>query len=334
MTRDQGQSAGKDAASRENAWYKAIYNCLGDARRALIDRCEVTYKRADEWSGGRLGIVRTALSSFQHERGSEAAASLAYYALFSIFPLVLFMIGLGSLLIDKESAFRHTVQILNEAIPAPTDLITENVREVLALRGSVTLVSLAALLWSATRFFDALTQNIDRAWPQAGERAFVKTRLIGMGMVTGMAILMLVSFLLTAAARYLARAQLPLGGLDGALYGSLAWRIGASFSPWFVTLVLFLLLYRWVPNAKVRTRAAFWGALVAATVWQLAASGFAWYVSNVGRYRLIYGSLGAIIILMVWVYLAAWITLFGAHLTAAVGKWYGDLGGLGLCTRE
>jgi membrane protein len=337
LTRDQGWGAIEEDAAQKHedvdgsgavhprAWHKGLFERLGDARRELIEKYEQAYGRADEWSGGRLDIVRRAVSSVRHERGPEAAASMAYYALFSLFPLALFMIGIASLFIEEETALRQTVRILNEAIPVPTNVVTENLREVVALRGPVTVVSLAALLWSATRFFYALTRNVDRAWPDAEKRAFVKTRLIGMSMATSIAVLMLVSLLLTVAARYLARTELPLNGVGEALYDSFAWRIAASFFPWFVTLVLFLAIYRWVPNTKVSSQAAFWGALVAATVWQLAASGFAWYVSNVGHYRLIYGSLGAMIVLTVWVYLTAWITLFGAHLTAAVGEWYSKI---------
>ena len=84
---------------------------------------------------------------------------------------------------------------------------------------------------------------------------------------------------------------------------------------------MFLNLYRWAPHTKVKWSQAMWGAVVATLAWQLAASAFAWFVrSGLAQYQLIYGSLGTVVALMLWIYLCSWITLFGAHLSAAVAQ--------------
>ncbi len=76
-----------------------------------------------------------------------------------------------------------------------------------------------------------------------------------------------------------------------------------------------------MPNTEVKRRAAFWGALVAALAWEVAANGLAWYLkSGLVQYELVYGSLGAVVALMFWIYLSSWITLFGAHLSAAIAQ--------------
>ncbi|MEE8390351.1 MAG: YihY/virulence factor BrkB family protein, partial [Anaerolineae bacterium] len=89
------------------------------------------------------------------------------------------------------------------------------------------------------------------------------------------------------------------------------------------TFVFFALLglYRWVPNTKVKWSEAFWGALVAVPAGEIATNGFSWYLSSgIVQYELVYGSLGTVVALMLWIYIGAVIVLFGAHLTAAVTR--------------
>jgi membrane protein len=80
-------------------------------------------------------------------------------------------------------------------------------------------------------------------------------------------------------------------------------------------------LYRWVPNTEVKWSEALWGASVATLAWEIATNGFTWYLSSgIVQYELLYGSLGAIVALMLWIYIISLITLFGAHLSAAIAR--------------
>ena len=113
---------------------------------------------------------------------------------------------------------------------------------------------------------------------------------------------------------------MPLVDVES-LYGTPLWTALSDLLPWFVIFLLFLALYRWVPNAEAKWSAAFWAALVVALAWEIAANVFAWYVgSGLGRYRIVYGSLGTVVALMFWIYLSGWIIIFGAHLSAAVAQ--------------
>jgi membrane protein len=89
--------------------------------------------------------------------------------------------------------------------------------------------------------------------------------------------------------------------------------------PWLLTFLLFQGLYRWIPNTEVKWSEAFWGALFATTAWEVTKSGFKWYISSgLASQQLVYGSLGAVIALLLWIYLSSLIMLLGAHLTAAI----------------
>jgi membrane protein len=122
----------------------------------------------------------------------------------------------------------------------------------------------------------------------------------------------------------LSRFRVPLVDIES-LYGTPVWTVISDLLPLFFIFFLFLALYRWVPSAEVKWSAALWAALVVAVAWELAADAFAWYVgSGLARYRIVYGSLGAVVALMFWIYLSSWIIIFGAHLGAAIVRRAGE----------
>jgi membrane protein len=115
--------------------------------------------------------------------------------------------------------------------------------------------------------------------------------------------------------------NLPWGDFAGGLtaLGKPIWSALSSALPWALTFLMFLSLYRWMPNTRVSWRGALWGAGVVTTLWLLAGQAFVWYLgSGLAHYELVYGSIGAVIVLMLWIYVTSWVTLAGAHLTAAI----------------
>jgi membrane protein len=286
----------------------------------LTQRATAAYQKANALSGGVLGIIRDTIESFGEARGSEAAASMAYYTLFSLFPLLLALVAAGSYFLNQQRVFQQVVDLISQAFPISQALIRENIQQVLEMRGPVGLIGLAVALWSATGAFTVLTRNVNRAWQKAEPRDFFQNRLVALGIVGSLALLLVISLLLSTVLNVLSCFQVPLIDLDS-LYGTPLWTTLSDLVPWLLILVLFLGLYRWVPNVEVPWLAAFWAALVAAIAWELAANAFAWYVgSGLARYKLVYGSLGTVVALTFWIYLSSWIIIFGAHLGAAVSR--------------
>lgn len=286
----------------------------------LKAKAATIYRQANERSGGVLGIVKGSLETFGDARGSEAAAGMAYYTLFSLFPLLLALVATGSYLLDRQQVFQQVVDLVSNAFPISQTLIQENLRQVLALRGAVGLIGLGVALWSASGAFTILTRNVNRAWAEAPPRGFLENRLVALGMVGSLAVLLVLSVLASTVLNVLSRFQVPLVDLES-LYSTPLWTALSDLVPWFFIFLLLLALYRWVPNAKVSWAAAFWAALVVALAWEIVANVFAWYVSSgLARYRIVYGSLGTVVALMFWIYLSSWIMIFGAHLSAAVAR--------------
>jgi len=279
------------------------------------------YNKLNRMSGKRLDIFRESIESFTRAGGSQAAASMAYYTFFSLFPLLLLMVTIGSYFLESQQAYQQALDFIKQTIPVSQELIEQNLQRVVHARHAVSVLSLAGLIWSASSAFSGLAFNINKAWSSSPRRSYVQKRLVAVWMVCALVGLLIISLLAETAVHLLSRLQVPLFG-GAAIYGSKLWGLGSTLAPWGLILLLFLALYRWVPTQEVNWRAAFWSALAAATGWKLASSIFVWYLgSGFGRYAIIYGSLGAVVALLFLIYIINWITLYGAHLNSAVQNW-------------
>ena len=276
------------------------------------------YRNLNQRSGKRLDILKNALGTYAETRASQSAASLAYYAFFSLFPLLLAFIAGGSYFLNSQQVFQDVTQFVQGAIPVSTQLITENLQQVLNIRGTVGFISLLTLLWSASGVFTNLAYSINLAWPGASQRNFFEKRLVGLGMIAGLSGLLILSLALD----WIINLVPLINSTNASIPGLSLWRFFSSLGSWLTIFLLFLVLYRWVPTSNVHWSATLWGALTASVIWKLATSGFNWYLSSgFGRYQLVYGSLGAIVALLFLIYIVSTITLFGAHLSAAIDRW-------------
>lgn len=276
------------------------------------------YENMNHISGDRLRILQTAIETFTEKQAGQASAGLAYYTFFSIFPLMLVFIAGGSYFVDSNQVFNTVTQFIQQALPISRQVINENLEEILQARGAAGIVSLLILLWSASGMFTNLAYNINLAWPRARRRNFLQNRLVGLWMIVGLIGLIALSIALSWLS-----ARLPFIDFDnGSALSLLLLRIISALGSWLMIFLVFLTLYRWIPTLRVRWRSTFWAALIASLAWKGVTTGFSWYLgSSFGQYQLVYGSLGAIVAFLFLIYIISWITLFGAHLTAAIESW-------------
>jgi len=293
---------------------------IDNAEESLRDKAIALYRRTDRSTGGILGILVDAGRRFTDVRAAQATASIAYYAVFSLFPLLLVLIAGGSFVLESEQVQEQVLDFATEVFPVAQPLIARNIQRVLELRGTVSIVALVGLLWSATGVLTVLAYNINRAWPQASPRNFVKSRLVALGMFVGLVVLLALSSIAGTVLDVLARFHVPLWG-GRAMDGTPLWAVLSGVVLRLFAFLALVGLYRWVPNTTVRWREAFWGALVATLAGEIATKAFTWYLSSgFVQYELVYGSLATVVALMLWIYIGSLIVLFGAHLTAAVAR--------------
>ena len=276
------------------------------------------FESINHLSRDRLSILQSAIKTFTEKQAAQASAALAYYTFFSIFPLMLAFIAGGSYFLDSHQVFNTVTQFIQEVLPISRQVINENLEEILAQRGTAGILSLLILLWSASGMFTNLAYNINLAWPRARRRNFLQNRLAGLWMIVGLIGLIVLSLALSWLT-----ARLPFMRLDQASPTVLVLlRIISALGSWLMIFLVFLALYHWIPRLRVRWSATLWGALIASLAWKAAITGFGWYLgSSFGQYQLVYGSLGAIVAFLFLIYIISMITLFGAHLSAAIESW-------------
>jgi membrane protein len=267
-------------------------------------------------------IFRT-IKRFGRSRTAEAAAGIAFFGLFSMFPLLLILVGMGSSILHSPQAQEQVLHTLMEALPFSVDIVEENVQKVLKARGSVQLYGWLGLAWSATGAFTVLTRNINQAWPNADRHNFIKMRLMAFSML---GVLILATSVLVVANTMVRFVSPNFGGVATFLV-SLSYF--SQVIIWVLVFITLLWLYRWIPNTDVHWSEAAWGAGVASTGTVLVTMVFRWYLksgSGLTNYNLVYGSLGAMVAFMFWIYLVSFIVLFGAHLCSSIA-YYSRLSG-------
>jgi membrane protein len=262
-----------------------------------------------------IEVIQRTIERFGRSRTPDAAAGMAFYGLFSLFPLMLVMVSMGSSILHRPHAQEQVLDLIMQAFPFAVDIVEENVQKVLNARGSVQIFGILGLAWSATGAFTVLTRNINTAWPNADRHNFLKMRLMAFTMLAGVAVVMVILLISNIALRLLPK---DIGGMAGLI---VSMRYFSRVVIWVLTFIALIWLYRWIPNTEVLWSEAAWGASVASLGTFLATTGFSWYLSRGSgwsNYNLIYGSLGAIVALMVWIYLLSIIVLFGAHLSSSI----------------
>src|SRR6266540_7409718 len=155
------------------------------------------YKNINQLSGNRFSILEHAIKSFTEKQAAQASAGLAYYSIFSIFPLLLVFIAAGSYFIDTNQVFNVVTQFIQQALPVSRQIINENLQQILKARGTAGIISILTLLWSASGMFTSLAYNINLAWPRASRRNFLQSRLIGLWMILGLISLIVLSLILS-----------------------------------------------------------------------------------------------------------------------------------------
>lgn len=288
----------------------------------MLDKFEHILRQIYEWLNdrtyGAVRIVRIAVQRFGDSNSTQAAAGMAYYAFFSLFPLLLFLVVGASYILENQPAYDYVMDNVFNVLPTAKSIIDANIQQVLVSRGAVGLLGLAGFLWSSSSFFTILTRNINRANPNYAPRNFFEDRAVAFLMIGLLTLLLGLSLLSNTITSFLP--QLDLFYWRGKpLHETLVWRYLIKLIPFLFTLLLLIGLYRYIPKKKIGWTGVLIAAPMAALSWQGATRLFTWLLQEgLLQYELVYGSLGTVVALMFWIYLISVITIFGAHLSAVI----------------
>jgi membrane protein len=276
-------------------------------------------KARDFWD-----LTKTAGSKFLEDKAPRMGAALAYYSIFSLAPLLVIAVAVAGLVFGREAAEGQIVGELRGMVGEDGGrLIQAMIASASCDAGGVLAAVLSAvvLFVGAMGVFGVLQDSLNTVWavrpkPGRGLWGVVRDRLLSFVMVLGVAFLLLVSLIVSAA---LTAAETLVPGWDGGAVGH-----GANFVVSFAVItVLFAMIYRFLPEARTAWGDVWLGAAVTALLFTIGKSLIGLYLGHSGIGST-YGAAGSLAVLLVWLYFSAQIFLFGAELTQVYANRFGS----------
>ena len=252
---------------------------------------------------------------------AHLSAGVAYYSVFSVFPLLLGLLAISGTVFTSITLQEQFLDYVTESMPGSKEFVSKNIEELVRFRGALGIGAILGLLWSGSSAFGAMSRAINRAWDVDKDRPFYVAKTLHIIIALGVGILFLLSSFASVAIELLSNYSRDLGlpGHEFFLDFGLG-NLMLKAVPWAITLAVFLLLYRFVPNCKTYWRYVWTGAVVATILFEASKGIFMWYLVNVANYELIYGSVASMMVLLFWAYVSAFILILGAEISSEYGR--------------
>jgi membrane protein len=265
-------------------------------------------------------LIPRVVKKFRLDRCSDQSAQLSYYFFFAVFPLLLFLTALLGLFVEPGSFLHKAVSnYISTVLPGSAARFIENELGEISKGSSAGKLSigLVAALWSASSGMSAIIKSLNIAYGATRKRPWWREKLLAIGLTIVVTILMVGALLLVIYGGDMARnlaTQMGLGHPFAVIWGIAQWPVLLLF-----VVLAFSLVYYFAPNIKhLHWHWLMPGTAVGVTLWLLVSFGFRYYVHYFSRYNVTYGSIGAIIILLLWFYLSGIAILVGGEVNSAI----------------
>ncbi len=272
------------------------------------------------WFRQAVALLRRSFHEFFADHCQQMAAAISYHLLFSLFPLAIAAVGAVGLITQNPHARDTVITAVLKAVPLSTDgkhQLHDLLASVSGSAGALGLLGIIGVIWAASGVMAAIRTALNIAWDTDLKRPFIRGKIVDLiliacvFLITGAALGITLLASITRHGVHLPAALRLLQPLAGA---------AASAAVYLAAVVLlfatFLFLYRFVPAAPTRLSGIWPGALAAAAGFEAVQYGFSLYLTYFGHYNKIYGSLGAIVAFLFFIYLASSVFLFGAEIAA------------------
>jgi len=244
------------------------------------------------------------------------ASSIAYYTLLSLFPFFLLAFSvLGSVTSDPADR-AATLEFVLRYFPRQFEFVTTQLDSMQQNTVPLGIAGTLLMIWAAMGVFGAITSAVNHAWGVEKQPSYLKHKLISFIMLVAASLLLLAGLLLVSAvnvfeARWFSVVASRAPQLSELHHLVLRW------APTAVFIAVVGLIFYFVPNAKVRFRDVWVGAVVTGLLWRGALAGFSWYVHDLARFNKLHGQIGGVVVFLVWIYISAVLLLYGVEVTAA-----------------
>jgi membrane protein len=296
----------------------------GDARRSWDDHPTAPVRRDYAPRGtyekpSAFGVLRRTITEFSEDNLSDWAAALTYYGLMSLFPALIALVSIVGLFADPQTTAKTITQIVTQIGPSsgaqtfsgPIKSITSNQ----SAAGILFVVGLAAALWSASGYVGAFMRASNIIYETPEGRPIWRLRplqLLVTLVIVVLAAILLLALILTGPVVDAIAKPIGISSTATTIWDIAKWPVMLA-----VVITIIAVLYYASPNVKLRGFK--WvtpGSIVAIVIWLVASALFAFYVANFGSYDKTYGTLGGVVVMLVWLWITNLAILFGHELNA------------------
>lgn len=244
------------------------------------------------------------------------ASSIAFYFLFSIFPLILIFISLSGIFIDRLNIQTTILDFVEERIPIIYSFTESNIEKIIENRTSIGIIGFIFLAIIATYVFDSIQFSLNRIYKTKSQRRFWKQKIFGFLIITLAFIIIFLSFLLSTALFYLANTIIDFLKLNESVSVFLL-RSTSIFLGLLLNFSIFGIAYFFGTNRKTHFKHHIYkGAITAAVLWEISKHIFIFFINHFLNFELAYGSVGSIIGFLLWIYISSQIFLLGAEVNS------------------
>ncbi len=253
-----------------------------------------------------------------HSNDLTFASSIAYYTLLSLFPFFLLVLSILGSVTANPTDRAAVLDFVLRYFPRQFEFVTTQLTSMEEARIRLGVAGSCLMIWASMGVFGAITSAVNHAWGVERQPSYLKHKLISFIMLVAASLLLLTGLLLISTINlfeahwFAVVAQQHLPVLEVLRHFAVRW------ASTFVFILVVGLIYYFVPNATVRFRDVWVGAVVTGLLWRGALFGFSWYVRvNMSRLNHIHGSIAAVVVFLVWIYTTAVLLLYGVEVTAA-----------------
>ena len=257
-----------------------------------------------------FGLLWKALRKFNDDNGFFLSSGLAFNILINLIPFILLLLAVvGTYLYNDQDVLNHIRAYFRNMAPTLDPKITGSLMDLIENRQIVGILGFAGLLWFSTWVFSSLRIALNIVFRVGKSRGMLKGIAVDLLMILLVGILLLVSMILTSVVTFLqgSQGQIPL-----AIGPAIQW-ILKYLLPFILTIGMFFLIYKIIPNKGIHFKSALQAALFTGLLWELAKHLFSMYVVHLADYSLFYGSLSTLVVIVLWVYYSSTILIVGGE---------------------
>ena len=265
----------------------------------------------------RLGI--RVIQELGDDDATHMAASVSYYAILSLFPLILGLSAIIGTVADSPGRQEEIIDFTVGFLPGSEAFVRDSITGAVKFRAALGLVSILSLIWAGSAVFGSITRAVNRAWDVGKDPPFYKNKPRQLAMAVGVAVLFALSISLASLFQWATSIEISGKDLENLLGGGIVTGI-LKLPALLISFAIFAGIYKMLPNARTHWRYIWVGALVAGVLFEGGKTIFLWYLENFAQYDQVYGNIASVIALMVWTYFSAFILILGAEVASEYGR--------------